>query len=370
MLRIVTNRTEAEAELRRITHRTRTEELHLKEEQVRVILSHVRAKGDLALVEYTQKFDGMALSPGDLMVSADEIKAAYERIPRDLLAALRLAKQRIETFHRHRIPKSWTVFEDNGVILGQRYTPVDAAGLYIPGGQASYPSSVLMNAIPAKIAQVPRIVMTTPPNNEGRINPAVLVAAHEAGVDEIYRVGGAQAIGALAYGTPTIAKVDLITGPGNIYVTIAKRQVYGVVGIDSLAGPSEVLIIADETANPLWIAADLLAQAEHDPLAASVLLTTSSKIADLTHEALNRQLRTHPRKQATEKSIANHGLIVITENLQECAELSNLFAPEHLELQISEPWDLLKFIRHSGAIFMGHHTPEAVGDYLAGPNHT
>jgi histidinol dehydrogenase len=227
-----------------------------------------------------------------------------------------------------------------------------------------------MNAIPARVAKVPRVVMVTPPGPDKTINPAVLVAAQEAGVQEIYRVGGAQAIAALAYGTETIPKVDVITGPGNIYVTLAKKLVYGTVGIDSLAGPSEVLVIADESANPVYIAADLLAQAEHDPMAAAILLTTDSQLAKQVQREVERQLKDHPRRLLTEKAIAHYGLIVVVDSLDTAAELSNEFAPEHLELEITEPWDLLEKIRHAGAIFLGHSTPEAVGDYLAGPNHT
>ncbi|WP_287128320.1 histidinol dehydrogenase [Candidatus Cyanaurora vandensis] len=370
MLRIVTSRFEAEQELRRIASRTQTDQVFQKENDVREILLNVRRLKDEALLRYTLQFDGVNLTPNELRVSDREIEEAYDRVSRDLLAALRLAKKRIEHFHRQRVPKSWTIFEEEDVVLGQRYTPVDAAGLYIPGGQASYPSTVLMNVVPAQIARVPRIIICTPPGPDGQVNPSVLVAAHVAGVQEIYRVGGAQAIGAMAYGTETITKVDLITGPGNVYVTLAKRLVYGEVGIDSLAGPSEVLIIADHRANPQWIAADLLAQAEHDPLAAAILITPNQELADLTNEALSRQLRTHSRRLLTEKSIANYGLVVVTEDLAEAAELTNLFAPEHLELQVEDPWDLLKLVRHAGAIFLGYYSPEAVGDYLAGPNHT
>jgi histidinol dehydrogenase len=261
-------------------------------------------------------------------------------------------------------------FGEDEVVLGKRYTPVDRAGIYIPGGQAAYPSTVLMNAIPARVAGVPRIVMVTPPGADKGVNPAVLVAAQEAGVEEIYRVGGAQAIAALAYGTETIPKVDVITGPGNIYVTLAKKLVYGTVGIDSLAGPSEVLIIADKTAAPVHVAADMLAQAEHDQMAAAILLTDDSVLARKVVEEVERQLVEHPRRILTEKAIAHYGLVVVVESLEEAAELSNEFAPEHLELEIADPWSLLEQIRHAGAIFLGNSTPEAVGDYLAGPNHT
>jgi histidinol dehydrogenase len=285
--------------------------------------------------------------------------------------AIRLACRQIEAFHRQRVPKSWVHFDDDEVVLGKRYTPVDRAGIYVPGGRAAYPSTVLMNAIPAQVAGVRRIIMVTPPGAGKTIYPAVLVAAQEVGLQEIYRVGGAQAIAALAYGTKTIPKVDVITGPGNIYVTLAKKLVYGTVGIDSLAGPSEVLIIADQTANPVHVAADMLAQAEHDPMAAAILLTTDPALAKNVQVAVERQLVDHPRRTLTEKALAHYGLIVIVESLQAAAELSNEFAPEHLELQVKNPWEkVLPFIRHAGAIFLDHSTPEAVGDYIAGPNHT
>ena len=266
--------------------------------------------------------------------------------------------------------KSWVSFEDNGITLGKRYTPVERAGLYVPGGRARYPSTVLMNAVPAKVAGVERIVMVTPPGPGGVLDPAVLVAAQEAGVDEIYRVGGSQAIAALAYGTETIPKVDVITGPGNIYVTLAKRLVYGTVGIDSLAGPSEVLIIADSTADPVHVAADMLAQAEHDPMAASILITTDGPLAKAIAQEVENQLDGHPRRFEAEKSIVNFGAAIVVDSLEAAVSLSNEFAPEHLELEVAEPWDLVPQIRHAGAIFLGHATPEAVGDYLAGPNHT
>ncbi|HEY9621630.1 MAG TPA: histidinol dehydrogenase, partial [Crinalium sp.] len=334
------------------------------------VLQDVKRKGDRALLHYTEEFDQQTLKPEDLRVSGSELDAAYQQVSKELLSAIRLACTKIEDFHRQRIPKSWVQFGDNEIVLGKRYTPVDRAGLYVPGGQAAYPSTVLMNAIPAKVAKVPRIIITTPPGRDKAVNPAVLVAAQEAGVTEIYRVGGAQAIGALAYGTETIPKVDVITGPGNIYVTLAKKLVYGTVGIDSLAGPSEVLIIADATANPVHLAADMLAQAEHDPMAAAILLTTESSLALQVVAEVERQLVNHPRNLLTEKAIAHYGLVVVVESLEVAAELSNEFAPEHLELEISDPWSLLEHIRHAGAIFLGSSTPEAVGDYLAGPNHT
>jgi histidinol dehydrogenase len=334
------------------------------------VLQAVKRQGDKAVLHYTAEFDKQTLKPEELRVTGSELDAAYQQVSKELLQAIRLACRQIDTFHRQRVPKSWVQFGDDEVVLGKRYTPVDRAGLYVPGGSAAYPSTVLMNAIPAKVAGVPHVVMVTPPGPDKAINSAVLVAAQEAGVQEIYRVGGAQAIAALAYGTETIPKVNVITGPGNIYVTLAKKLVYGTVGIDCLAGPSEVLIIADETANPVHIAADLLAQAEHDPMAAAVLLTTDTALAKNVQVAVERQLIDHPRRLLTEKAIAHYGLIVIVESLEAAAQLSNEFAPEHLELEVEDPWELLPLIRNAGAIFLGYSTPEAVGDYLAGPNHT
>ncbi|NJK37196.1 MAG: histidinol dehydrogenase [Oscillatoriales cyanobacterium RM2_1_1] len=370
MLRIITQWVEAQAELRRIASRTHDDMMMHKEATVREVLQTVRRQGDKALLHYTEEFDQKILSLEDIRVSGMELDAAYQQVSKELLDAIRLAAQQIEAFHRQRIPRSWVQFEADEVVLGKRYTPVDCAGLYVPGGKAAYPSTVLMNAIPAKVAKVSRIVIVTPPGPENRVNPAVLVAAQEAGVQEIYRVGGSQAIAALAYGTETIPKVDVITGPGNIYVTLAKKLVYGTVGIDSLAGPSEVLIIADSSANPAHIAADLLAQAEHDAMAAAILLTPDSVLARQVATEVERQLIDHPRHLMTEKAIAHYGLIVVVDSLDAATKLSNEFAPEHLELEVEDPWALLDQIRHAGAIFLGCSTPEAVGDYLAGPNHT
>jgi histidinol dehydrogenase len=370
MLRIITQWTEAKAELRRICDRTQDEQVFHKEATVREVLQAVKRLGDRAVLDYTLEFDQQQLSVEQLRVSPAELDAAYQQISPELLAAIQTARHNIEAFHRMRVPQSWVHFGPDNVVLGKRYTPVDRAGLYVPGGRAAYPSTVLMNAIPAQVAQVPRIVIATPPGPEGVMNPAVLVAAQEAGVTEIYRVGGAQAIAALAYGTDTIPKVDVITGPGNIYVMLAKKLVYGTVGIDSLAGPSEVLVIADGQSNPHHVAADLLAQAEHDPMAAAVLITTSPTLAQQVSEAVAQQLADHPRKTLTEKAILNFGVIIVVDSLLQAAELSNEFAPEHLELEVADPWALLPAIRHAGAIFLGRSTPEAVGDYLAGPNHT
>lgn len=370
MLRTLTQRAEALTELRRICDRTHDDQVVHKEATVREVLQAVKRQGDRAVLHYTEEYDQVALKAEELRVTGSELDAAYQQVSKELLQAIQLACQRVEAFHRQRVPKSWVQFGDDEIVLGKRYTPVDRAGLYVPGGRASYPSTVIMNAIPAKVAKVPRIVMVTPPGPNKAVNPAVLVAAQEAGVQEIYRVGGAQAIAALAYGTETIPKVDVITGPGNIYVTLAKKLVYGTVGIDSLAGPSEVLIIADSTANPVHVAADLLAQAEHDPMAAAILLTTDADLALKVVVEVKQQLINHPRRLLTEKAIAHYGLIVVVESLEVAAELSNEFAPEHLELEVADPWSLLEHIRHAGAIFLGSSTPEAVGDYLAGPNHT
>jgi histidinol dehydrogenase len=370
MLRIITQRSEAQAELQRICDRTHDDQVLHKESTVREILQNVKRQGDKALLHYTAEFDGIELSAESLKVTGAELDTAYQQVPKELLDAIQLAHQQIESFHKLRQPKSWVHFAEQEVVLGKRYTPVDRAGLYVPGGRAAYPSTVLMNAVPAQVAGVSRIAMVTPPGAGGQINPAVLVAAQEAGIQEIYRVGGAQAIAALAYGTETLPKVDVISGPGNIYVTLAKKLVYGTVGIDSLAGPSEVLIIADRTANPTYVAADLLAQAEHDPLAAAILITTDALLAEKVVTEVADQLVEHPRRELTEKAIAHYGVIILVNSLEEAAELSNGFAPEHLELEVADPWALLESIRHAGAIFLGIHTPEAVGDYLAGPNHT
>ncbi len=383
MLRIITQFADAQQELRRVCDRTHDASVFEKEATVRDVLQAVRQEGDRALLRYTEQFDGVLLTASQLRVSGAELDAAYQQVSQSFLEAIRLAQGQIRAFHEMRVPKSWVHFGEASqpganlrqsgggkVVLGKRYTPVDRAGLYVPGGKASYPSTVLMNAIPAIVAGVARPVMVTPPGRDGSINPAVLVAAQEAGIREIYRLGGAQAIGALAYGTETIPKVDVITGPGNVYVMLAKKLVYGTVGIDSLAGPSEVLIIADRTANPTYVAADMLAQAEHDQMAAAILLTDDTVIARKVVEELARQLEDHPRREMTQQAIDRYGVVIVVESLSHAAALSNEFAPEHLELEIAEPWDLIPEIRHAGAIFMGSSTPEAIGDYVAGPNHT
>ena len=348
----------------------RTSGGRLREEMVRVeeILSRVQAEGDAALMELTERFDGVR--PDPLRIPPQRLADAWQATPESLKDALRLAHQRILAFHQHQLPTDLAVTGPHGELLGRRWRPVQRAGLYVPGGRASYPSTVLMNAVPARVAGVQRLVMVTPPGPGGEPHETVLAAAHLAGVEEVYRVGGAQAIGALAFGTATIPRVDVISGPGNLYVTLAKKAVYGRVAIDSLAGPSEVLVIADHSARADQVAADLLAQAEHDPLAAAILLTTSPELAAAMPSALEAQLENHPRAEITRTALNDWGLIVLCDSLGRAAQLSDCFAPEHLELLVEDPEILAEQIQHAGAIFMGPYTPEAVGDYLAGPNHT
>jgi histidinol dehydrogenase len=358
----------AGARLEAIAERTGGGQSSEAAQRVETIIAQVREQGDAALLELTERFDGVR--PDPLRVPADALAAAWEATPSDLREALRLAHRRIVDFHQRQKPADLQVTGVHGERLGRRWRPVERAGLYVPGGRASYPSTVLMNAVPAKVAGVQRLVMVTPPGPDGQVNQTVLAAAHLAGVEEIYRVGGAQAIAALAYGTESIPRVDVITGPGNLYVTLAKKAVYGRVSIDSLAGPSEVLVIADHSANAEHVAADLLAQAEHDPLAAAILLTTSQELAAAVPAALEAQLVGHPRAAITRQALNDWGLIVVCDSLDQAAQLSDRFAPEHLELQVERPEPLADQIQHAGAIFLGAWTPEAVGDYLAGPNHT
>ncbi len=332
------------------------------------ILEEVKQFGDKAVIQFTQKFDGF--TPEPIAIGSEKITDAWEQTPQSLKKALKVAKERIESFHKHQFPKDFIVEGMFGETLGRKWHPVEKAGIYVPGGRASYPSTVLMNAIPAIVAGVEKIFMVSPANNKGEINKTVLAAAHVAGIKNIFRIGGAQAIGALAYGTESIPRVDVISGPGNIYVTLAKKSVYGQVGIDSLAGPSEVLIIADESADKEQVASDLLAQAEHDPLASSILLTTNSSLVEPLKLEINNQLKSHPRAEICRQSLSNWGLIVVCKDLESCAELSNKFAPEHLELLIEKPSELTPKIKNAGAIFIGCWSPEATGDYLAGPNHT
>jgi len=335
---------------------------------VRAIIADVRARGDAALIELSARFDKVNLTKETLRLSDAEIDAAKDACGREALAALDVAAKRIEDYHRRQIPKDESYVDDAGVKLGWRWTALDSVGLYVPGGTASYPSSVLMNAIPAVVAGVKRIVMVTPASG-GAINPLSIEAARRAGVREIYRIGGAQAIAALAYGTQTVAAVDKIVGPGNAYVASAKREVFGAVGIDSVAGPSEILIVADGANDPDWIAADLLSQAEHDTSAQSILITDDAGFAKKVEEAVLRALTLLPRKAIAEASWSHNGAIILVEKIADAAPLVDKIAPEHLEIATADPEALLKRVRHAGAIFLGRHTPEAMGDYIAGPNH-
>ncbi len=336
------------------------------------ILNDVKRNGDQALIRYSQQFDAPQMTIEALAVTPQEMAAAGKQVDRAFMRALNRAAMQIQAFHRQQLPKSWIDTRRPGTLLGQMVHPVDAAGVYVPGGKSgSTPlvSSVLMGAIPAKIAGVPRVVMVTPPRPSGEVAPHLLVAAKKVGVDAVYKVGSAWAIGALAYGTETVPKVNVIVGPGNIYVTLAKKIVAGTVGIDMIAGPSEILVIADGTADPEFTAADLLSQAEHDPLASAILVTDSAELAQSVKAAVDAQLASLARADIARQSLAAFGVIMVVENLDAAIDLANHIAPEHLELQVAEPMDVVPRLRNAGAIFLGHYTPEPVGDYMAGPNH-
>ena len=332
------------------------------------IVAAVRSEGDAAVCALTERFDKVSLTPETLRLSPEEMDAAAADCAAETLEALRLAAQRIEAFHRRQLPQDLDYRDENGLRLGHRWRPVDAAGLYVPGGLAAYPSSVLMNALPAKVAGVERLVMTVPTPG-GVLNPLVMAAARLAGVDEVYRIGGAQAVAALAYGTASIEPVDKIVGPGNAYVAEAKRQVFGQVGIDTIAGPSEVLVVADGQNEPSWIAADLLAQAEHDRSAQSILITDDAGFAEAVERSVQVHLQRLPRSETASDSWQTHGAVILVESLEQAPALIDRIAPEHLELAVEEPEALAAKVRHAGAIFLGRHTPEALGDYIAGPNH-
>ena len=338
------------------------------ERPVRSILKQVKEQGDQAILNLTKKFDGWNASRKTLRVSSREIRAALKILNREEKKALDFTAARIERFHALQEQKSWSFAEEDGTILGLMVRPIDRVGIYVPGGKAAYPSSVLMNAIPARVAGVQEIIMACPATH-GYLNPAVLAAAYIAGVDAIFKIGGAQAIAAMAYGTETVPKVDKIVGPGNIYVAAAKRMVFGEVSIDSIAGPSEILIISDGSGDPSFLAADLISQAEHDEQAAAVLLCISKDFAEEVLEELSRQLAILPRRGIAERSLKDFGAILIVKNLSEAARVSNVLAPEHLELAVADPLHLLEKIENAGAIFLGHISPEAIGDYVAGPNH-
>lgn len=334
------------------------------------IIDEIVNEGNIALKKHIEKFDKWQVkSDEELLISQDDMEKAYLNIDEKLRLALHTAFNRIKAYHEKQLPKSWIDFESNGTILGQKVTPVDRAGLYIPGGKAAYPSSLLMNAIPALVAGVKEIVVCTPtPNNE--VNELLLAACHLCKVSKVYKVGGASAIAAMAYGTQTISKVDVITGPGNIFVATAKKLVFGEVNIDMIAGPSEIGILADETAKPHYLAIDLLSQAEHDEMASSIMITTCDEVANLTSNEVEEYLKTLSRETIARKSIDERGAIIVASNMEEAIELMNEIAPEHLEVMTKNPFELLPFIKHAGAIFLGENTPEPIGDYIAGPNHT
>lgn len=337
------------------------------EESVKKVLNDVSERGDAALREYELRFDGVQID--DFAVTAEEIDAAVAAVGAEYIRILKRAAANIERFHRAQIRSDFSMNYD-GITVGERFIPVQSAGLYVPGGTARYPSSVLMNCVPAKLAGVQNIIICTPPSKDGRIPDGILAAAKVAGADKVYKVGGAQAIAAMAYGTESIPKVDKIVGPGNVYVATAKKLVQGICGIDMIAGPSEILVIADETANADWLAADLLSQAEHDKLASAIMITDSEALATAVSAAVEKRLEKLPRREIATESIKNNGKIIITESIMQAAELSDRIAPEHLELAVARPEKLLEQIKNAGSVFLGHYTPEATGDYMAGTNHT
>ncbi len=339
------------------------------EAQVAQILEEVREKGDEALFAYTERFDGAKLSGETVLVTEEEIREAYQEVPEQLVAVIRRALKNIEDYHAKQKQYSWFDSKPDGTILGQKVTPLKRVGVYVPGGKAAYPSSVLMNILPAKVAGVEEILMVTPPGKDGKVTPTTLVAAHEAGATAIYKAGGAQAVAALAYGTESIPKVDKIVGPGNIYVALAKKAVYGHVSIDAIAGPSEILVIADETADPRYVAADLLSQAEHDELASAILVTTSQELAEAVSGEVDQFLTVLSRAEIIRKSLDNYGYILVADTMDEAVEIANEIASEHLEIQTRNPYEVMTKIRNAGAIFLGPYASEPLGDYFAGPNH-
>lgn len=339
------------------------------EDRVAAIISEVRKNKDAAIFSYTKQFDGADISADNLVVTEEEIKEAYDTVDPTLLAVIRKALVNIREYHEKQRQYSWFDSKENGIILGQKVTPLQRVGVYVPGGKAVYPSSVLMNVVPAKVAGVSEIIMTTPPGKDGKICASTLVAATEAGVDRIYKVGGAQAIAALAFGTESVPKVDKIVGPGNIYVALAKKAVFGHVSIDSIAGPSEILVLADETANPRYVAADLLSQAEHDEMASAILVTTSRTLAEQVSREIDQFVAVLSRKEIIQKSLDHYGYILVAENEEEAIETANDIASEHLEIVMRDPFTVMTKIRNAGAIFLGTYSSEPLGDYFAGPNH-
>ena len=337
-------------------------------ELVRQIVGDVRRDGDKAVIHYTKLIDRVELTPENLLVSEAEFEAAGQAADPAVVASLRKAAENVRRYHQEQKPNSWMTYRDQGSILGQSIIPLDRVGIYVPGGTAAYPSSVIMNAVPAVVAGVREIIMMVPPKN-GKINPYVLLAARAAGVKKIYKIGGAQAIAAMAFGTETVPRVDKITGPGNIFVTLAKKEVYGHVDIDMLAGPSEILIVADKTADPVYTAADMLSQAEHDPLASSIVITDDEELAGKVAAEAEQQLAKLPRRGIAQASIDRNGLIVVAEDMMQAMRFANVSAPEHMELLTAQPFQLLPYVRHAGAVFLGAYSPEPLGDYFAGPNH-
>lgn len=338
------------------------------EGRINAIIEEVRNNRDQAVFNYTKQFDGADINAGNILVTEEEIAEAYEQVDTTLLAVIRKSLVNIKKYHEKQVQNSWFTTED-GIILGQKVTALATVGVYVPGGKAVYPSSVLMNVLPAKVAGVDRIVMCTPPGKDGKVYPSTLVAAKEAGVDEIYKVGGAQAIAAMAFGTESVPKVDKIVGPGNIYVALAKKAVFGYVSIDSIAGPSEILVLADETANPRYVAADLLSQAEHDEMASAILITTSQKLAEEVSAEIDQFVAELSRKEIIQKSLDNYGYILVADNMEEAIDTVNAIASEHMEIVTADPFHVMTKIRNAGAIFIGEYSSEPLGDYFAGPNH-
>ena len=339
------------------------------EATVNEIIENVRTYRDKAVFDYTLRFDKFALTPENIKVTREEIEEAYSKMDAGLIEVIKDSAENIRNFHQKQLRNSWFDAKPDGTILGMKITPIAKAGVYVPGGKAAYPSSVLMNVIPAKVAGVSEIIMTTPPGADGKVNPGTLVAADIAGVDTIYKVGGAQAIAAMAFGTESIPKVDKITGPGNIFVALAKKAVYGFVSIDSIAGPSEILVIADETANPRYVAADLLSQAEHDELASAILITTSRELAEKVSAEADGFIQVLSRPEIIQKSLDNYGYILLAENMKDAIDAANEISSEHLEILTKNPFDIMTKIKNAGAIFMGEYASEPLGDYFAGPNH-
>ena len=359
---------ESKEELLRTLAERSTESFQKQQDAVDAIVRDVKANGDAAVFAYTRKFDGVTISPDNLWVTQEEIDAAYKAIDPELLTVIRESAANVRAFHERQRRNSWFDTKD-GIILGQRVTPIAKVGVYVPGGRAVLSSSVLMNIIPAKVAGVPEIVMVTPPQKEGALNPASVVAAVEAGVTRIAKVGGAQAIAALAYGTESIPRVDKIVGPGNIYVALAKKAVYGSVGIDSIAGPSEILVLADETATPRYVAADLLSQAEHDVMASAILVTTSRELAEKVDAEVSTMTQKLSRKDTIEKSLENYGRIFVADSMEAAIDAANDIASEHMEILTKDPWETMTHIKNAGAIFLGEYSSEPLGDYFAGPDH-